>query len=58
MLCSVFGLPHAIHGQEHSPADLSQMSLEELMNIQVTTVGKKEQRLSQVPAAVYVITQE
>jgi iron complex outermembrane receptor protein len=58
MLCSVFGLPHAIQGQEHSPADLSQMSLEELMNIQVTTVGKKEQRLSQVPAAVYVITQE
>lgn len=58
MLCFVCGLAHAIPGQEHPPADLSQMSLEELMNIQVTTVGKREQRLSQVPAAVYVITQE
>lgn len=34
------------------------MSLEELMNIEVTTAGKKGQPLSQVPAAVYVITQE
>ena len=58
MLCFAFGLGHPIHGQAHPAADLSQMSLEELMNIQVTTAGKKEQRLSQVPAAVYVITQE
>ena len=57
-LCLVFGLASTIQGQEHLPADLSQMSLEELMNVQVSTVGKKEQRLSQVPAAVYVITQE
>ena len=28
------------------------------MNIQVTTVSKKEQRLFQAAAAVYVITQE
>ncbi len=28
------------------------------MNIEVTTVSKKEQKLSQAPAAVYVITQE
>jgi iron complex outermembrane receptor protein len=34
------------------------MTLEELMNIEVTTAGKKEQTLAQVPAAVYVITQE
>jgi iron complex outermembrane receptor protein len=38
--------------------DLSQTSLEDLMNIQVTTVSKKEQKLSQVGAAVFVITQE
>ncbi|OGG52060.1 MAG: hypothetical protein A3F84_18360, partial [Candidatus Handelsmanbacteria bacterium RIFCSPLOWO2_12_FULL_64_10] len=32
--------------------------LEDLMNIQVTSVSKKEQRLSQTAAAVHVITQE
>jgi iron complex outermembrane recepter protein len=38
--------------------DISELSLEDLMNIEVTTVGKREQRLSQIPAAVYVITQD
>jgi len=40
------------------PRDLTEISLEELMNIEVTSVSKKEQKLSQVAAAVYVITQE
>ena len=41
-----------------SPAgDLTQVSIENLMNVEVTSVSKKEQKLSQV-AAVYVITQE
>jgi outer membrane receptor for monomeric catechols len=43
---------------EQRPRDLTQISLEELMNIEVISVSKKEQRLSQVAAAVYVITQE
>jgi iron complex outermembrane receptor protein len=38
--------------------DLADASLEDLMNIEVTTVSKKEQKLSQAAAAVYVITQE
>ncbi len=38
--------------------DLTQMSLEELMNIEVTTVAKKTQKLSDSAAAVFVITQE
>jgi iron complex outermembrane receptor protein len=38
--------------------DLSQASLEDLMNIQVTSVSKKEQKLSQAGAAIFVITQE
>src|SRR5579875_1361018 len=37
---------------------LANKSLEELMSIEVTSVSKKEQKLSQTPAAVYVITQE
>src|SRR5690348_13272831 len=38
--------------------DLAQTSLEDLMNIQVTTVSKKEQKLSEAGAAVFVISQE
>jgi iron complex outermembrane receptor protein len=34
------------------------MSIEDLMNVEVTSVSKKEQKLSQAAAAVYVITQE
>ena len=38
--------------------DLTTRSLEDLMNIEVTSVSKKEQKLSRVAAAVFVITQE
>src|SRR5437867_5567952 len=38
--------------------DLTDATLEDLMNIEVTTVSRKQQRLSQTPAAVFVITQE
>lgn len=47
-------------GQTQSPApiDLRQASLEDLMNITVTSVSGKEQKLSRAAAAVFVITQE
>ena len=38
--------------------DLTKSSLEELMNIEVSSVSRKEQRLSQAAAAVFVITQD
>ena len=38
------------------PEDLVNTSLEELMNIQVTSVSKKEEKLSRAAAAIYVIT--
>src|ERR1043166_8294776 len=43
--------------QKH-PADLTQMNLEDLMQLEVSSVSKKEQPLLEAPAAVYVITQE
>ena len=44
---------------QQAPAqDLTKSSLEDLMNIEVTSVSKKEQKLSQVAAAIFVITQE
>ena len=38
--------------------DLSQVSLEDLMNVHVTSVSKKEQKLSKAGAAIFVITQD
>jgi iron complex outermembrane recepter protein len=38
--------------------DFTDLSLEQLVNIQVTSVSKKEERLDQSPAAIAVITQE
>jgi CheY-like chemotaxis protein len=43
---------------QQTPPDLTQRSLEDLMNIQVTSVSKTTQKLSRVAAAVFVITQE
>lgn len=38
--------------------DLSHMSLQELANLEVTSVAKVAQKLSNAPAAIYVITRE
>src|SRR5690242_4804140 len=39
-------------------SDLTTLSLEELSNLEVTSVSKKPESSFQAPAAVYVITQE
>jgi iron complex outermembrane receptor protein len=44
--------------QAASQSDLSQVSLEDLMNIKVTSVSKTDQKMSQVAAAIFVITGE
>src|SRR5579859_3537950 len=38
--------------------DLAEKSIEDLMSMEVTSVSKKEQKLSDVAAAIFVITQE
>jgi iron complex outermembrane recepter protein len=38
--------------------DLKQLTLAELMNIEITSVAKKEQKWLDTPAAIFVITQE
>ena len=43
---------------QQKPADLTDKSIEDLMNIEVTSVSKKEQKFSQTAAAIFVITQE
>lgn len=41
---------------EELPADLTQLGLEDLMNIQVTSVARRPQRVSEAPAAVSVVS--
>src|SRR5580700_2633801 len=44
--------------QTAPPVDLTGASLEDLMDIQVTSVSRKEQSLSKAASSVYVITQD
>ena len=43
---------------QHPPSDLGAMTLEELMDVQVTTVTRSPERAMSVPAAIHVITSE
>src|SRR5579863_6005214 len=45
------------HAQNNN-SDVGQLDLDQLAKVQVTSVSKKEQKLNDVAAAVYVITQE
>jgi iron complex outermembrane receptor protein len=44
--------------QSPRPADLNNMDVEDLLNVKVTSVSKREQSLSRTAAAVFVINQE
>src|SRR5438552_766769 len=54
LACTFASFSRAQQGLEK----LSTMSVEDLLNIQVTSVSKTEQKLSQTASAIYVITQE
>src|SRR3984885_16304849 len=55
VLCAL--LLMAAPAQRPQP-DLTNLQIEDLMNVDVTSASKKEQKLSRVPAAIFVITQE
>src|SRR5436190_2203331 len=44
--------------QNQGVPDISRMSIEELMNVEVTSVAKRPQRVADAAAAVFVLTQE
>ena len=50
--------PCAAFAQAPKPPDLTQFSLEDLMNVQVVSVSRKEQPLSKTGASIFVITQD
>jgi iron complex outermembrane receptor protein len=57
LLLLISALPPQIWAQESKP-DLGNISLDTLANARITSVSRKEEKLSQAAAAVFVITQE
>ncbi len=60
-LVSTGGSPAGQAQQAEPPLqgrDLTQVSIENLMNMEVTSVSRKEQKVSQTAAAIFVITSE
>src|SRR6266545_2205923 len=53
-----FGAVPARAQRELSPRDLTRVSIEELMEVSVVSVDRREQPADAVPAAVYVISRE
>jgi iron complex outermembrane recepter protein len=54
---SLVASPAPVRGQQ-GPAELGAMTLEELMDVQVTTVARSPERAMSVAAAIHVITTE
>src|SRR5215475_3149936 len=59
-LAAVLLLPFCVDVAEAAlpPVDLTSLSLEDLMNVQVTSVSRRPQSLAETAAAVFVITQD
>src|SRR5881398_2147921 len=51
-------LGSSVSAQNQGVPDISRMSIELLMNVEVTSVAKRPQRVADAAAAVFVITQE
>jgi iron complex outermembrane recepter protein len=58
LLAVMLLVPRPARSQISTPQALADASLEDLMNVEVTSVSRKEQKLSQTAAAVYVINQD
>src|SRR5471030_2740609 len=57
VLAGLASAPWPLLAQGQAP-NLSQVSIEDLMNIEITSASRKEQRAGDVAAAVFVITQD
>jgi iron complex outermembrane receptor protein len=60
LMCGLIhgGWAQGPEGSGRTAADLANLGLEDLMNIQITSVSKRPERISEAAAAVYVITPE
>ena len=52
------GTAQNLGDNQKPPKDLNQLSLEELGNVEVTTVSKEPEQVWETPAAIYVLTQD
>src|SRR5947207_8524056 len=57
-LVGILAICTAVASAQRPLRDLTEASLEDLMNIEVTSVSKKEQKLVTSAAAIFVITQD
>jgi iron complex outermembrane recepter protein len=57
-LCACTGATNIAHAQEAARVDVYELSIEELMNSEVTSVSLRPEPLSRAPAAIDVITSE
>jgi iron complex outermembrane recepter protein len=55
--CLTF-MPSCLCALDDTPGDLTALGLEDLMNIEVTTASRTNQKLSDTAAAIFVISQE
>ncbi|GAB6888001.1 TonB-dependent receptor plug domain-containing protein [Desulfothermus okinawensis JCM 13304] len=55
MLGIFFCVPHLLFGDG---VDLTDLSIEELMNLEITTILKEEKKVKDIPASIYIITKE
>ncbi|HET8708128.1 MAG TPA: TonB-dependent receptor plug domain-containing protein [Pseudomonadales bacterium] len=53
----LLGLSSASMAEEQTDSDFAKLELEDLMNIQVTSASKKDQRLAEAATAIYVLDQ-
>src|SRR5438046_10585231 len=53
-----FFLGSSVSAQNQGVPDISRMSIEELMNVEVTSVAKRPQKVADAAAAIFVLTQE
>src|SRR3989475_6844893 len=58
LVFNVFLVSAAAGAQPMRVADIGDLSIEELGNIQITSVSRHAERLSDAPAAIFVITRE
>src|SRR5574337_317098 len=54
----IAGWAHAPAEAQQLPTDLTELTLEQLMNVEITSASKKEERLWESAAAVFVVTGE
>ncbi len=63
LICTAFVLSSALHAEsvgngKQQPDDITELDMKDLLNVQVTSVSKKAQALSDAPSAIFVISHE